>query len=290
MSPLEKRLGFRKLLEASTCHFAADVFDPISARMAADLGFSVGMLAGSVASLAVLGAPDLTLLTMTELAELVRRICRASDLPLMVDADHGYGNALNVRRTVEELEAAGLAALTIEDTALPAPFGGDDKSLISPDEGERKIRAGVSARSDSRLVIIARTAAASIAGIDEAIDRAKRYEGAGADALFFSGIRSEDQLSTLRERLNLPILLGAVPPILADREALAAFGVRICLQGHRPFFSAMRACYEALAALAGGAPPEAIQGPAADVLARVTRRADYERWTAEYLRPLIPRQ
>jgi carboxyvinyl-carboxyphosphonate phosphorylmutase len=281
----KRRERFRAILSAPGCVYPASVFDAISARIAADLGFEMGMLAGSVGAMAVLGAPDLVVLTLTEFAEQAYRISRAADLPLMVDADHGYGNALNVRRTVEELEAAGLAALTIEDTALPAPFGGDDKSLISPDEGERKIRAAVSARSDARLVIVARSAAASVAGIDAAIERAKRYEDAGADALFFSGIRSEDQLSALRQRLNLPILLGAVPPILADRKALAAFGVRICLQGHRPFFAAMRACHEALAALADEARPEAIQGPAADVLARVTRRADYERWTAEYLRP-----
>ncbi len=284
MTPSEKRLRFRQFLGHPGCQFAADVFDPISVRLAEEVGFQVGMLAGSVASMVVLGAPDLTLLTMSELAGLVRRICRASDLPLMVDADHGYGNALNVRRTVEELETAGLAALTIEDTLLPAPFGGDDKSLIAPEEAERKIKAAVSARLDPDLVVVARTAAASIVGIDEAIERAERYAGAGADALFFSGIRSREQLAALHARLKLPILLGAVPAALSHAETLASLGVRICLQGHRPVLAAIRACHEALAALARGTSPEEIQGVSGDVLARALRRAEYDRWTNAYLK------
>ena len=112
----ERRERFRAILEGKACIHPASVFDPVSARIAADLGFELGMFAGSVASLVVLGAPDLTLITLTEFAEQAHRICRAGELPLLVDADHGYGNALNVMRTVQELETAGIAALTIEDT------------------------------------------------------------------------------------------------------------------------------------------------------------------------------
>ena len=284
VTPRERRLRYRALLEQSECRFAADVFDPMSARMAAGLGFKVGMLAGSVASMAILGAPDLCVITMSEFAGLVRRICRASDLPIMVDADHGYGNALNVMRTVEELETAGLAALTIEDTLLPPPFDGSDKALITPEEGERKIKAAVSARCDDSLVIIARTAAASISGIDDAVARAGRYADAGADALFFSGIRSAEQLAAIRARVKLPILLGAVPPTLSDPKVLATYGVRICLQGHRPFLAAMRACHEALAALANGTPPADIKGLEGEALAQATLKSDYAAWTADYLK------
>ena len=252
--------------------------------MAADLGFKVGMVAGSVASMAILGAPDLSVITGSELAGLLQRVCRASDLPIMVDADHGYGNALNVMRTVEDLETAGLAALTIEDTLLPPPFDGSDKALISAEEGERKIKAAVSARCDASLVIIARTAAASISGIDDAVARGARYADAGADALFFSGIRSAEQLDALHQRLRLPILLGAVPSALSDRKALAAYGVRICLQGHKPFLAAMRACHEALTALANGTPPAEIKGLDGDALAQATRRPHYDAWAAEYLK------
>src|SRR5208282_4019634 len=119
----DRRRRFRAVLSGTRCVHPASVFDPISARIAEDLGFEVGMLAGSVASFAVLGAPDLMVLTLSELAEQAYRICRAGNLPLLVDADHGYGNALNAKRTVEELESAGVAALTIEDTLLPASFG-----------------------------------------------------------------------------------------------------------------------------------------------------------------------
>ncbi len=109
----------------STCIRPGSVYDATSIRIAEDLGFELGMFGGSVASLAVLGDPDIALITLTELAEQMRRMSRASALPVLVDADHGYGNALNVRRTVQELEAAGAAGLTIEDTLLPQAFGAD---------------------------------------------------------------------------------------------------------------------------------------------------------------------
>ena len=119
----ERRQRVRDHFAGNECVRPASIFDPVSSRLASDLGFSFGMLGGSIASHTVLGAPDLAGITRAELAEQCRRITRASDISLMVDADHGYGNALNVKRTVEELETAGVAALTIEDTDLPQPFG-----------------------------------------------------------------------------------------------------------------------------------------------------------------------
>jgi carboxyvinyl-carboxyphosphonate phosphorylmutase len=110
------RRSFRQLLASNTCYHTASVFDPMSARIAADLGFEVGILGGSVASLQVLGAPDFALITLSEFAEQATRIGRVAQLPVIADADHGYGNALNVMRTIVELERAGVAALTIEDT------------------------------------------------------------------------------------------------------------------------------------------------------------------------------
>ena len=107
----DRRLRFRAVLSGARCVHPASVFDPISARIAEDLGFETGMLAGSVASMTVLGAPDLIVLTLSELADQAHRICRAGELPLLVDADHGYGNALSVMRTVEALEGAGIAGL-----------------------------------------------------------------------------------------------------------------------------------------------------------------------------------
>jgi carboxyvinyl-carboxyphosphonate phosphorylmutase len=140
-----RREAFRAHLETDHCLVPASIFDAFSARIAEDLGYEIGMVGGSTASLAVLGAPDLIVLTLTEFAEQARRISRASKLPFMVDADHGYGNALNVMRTVEELEAAGVAALTIEDIALPQAYGqGTETRLLSLDEGVGKMRAASS--------------------------------------------------------------------------------------------------------------------------------------------------
>src|SRR3954469_2588311 len=138
-----RREQFRAVLAGSRCVYPGSVHDPISARIAEDLGFEIGMFAGSVASLAVLGAPDLIVLTLSEFAGQAYRINRAGNLPLLVDADHGYGNALNVKRTVEELETAGVAALSIEDTALPRPFGSDAAQLIPIAEGVGKMRAAL---------------------------------------------------------------------------------------------------------------------------------------------------
>src|SRR6201994_3960944 len=171
-----RREKLRSILSGPRCVRPGSVYDAISIRIAADLGFEVGMFGGSWASLAVLGDPDIALITLTELAEQVRRMSRAAALPFLVDADHGYGNALNVRRTVQELEAAGAAGLTIEDTLLPPAFGETKTQLISLEEGVGKMKAALDARRDPSLVIIGRTGAVSISGLDDAIARFTAYE------------------------------------------------------------------------------------------------------------------
>ena len=188
MNLTQRRDRFRAILAGGRCVHPASVYDPLSARIAEDLGFELGMLAGSIASLTVLGAPDLIVLTLTEFAQQILRISRASNLPLLVDADHGYGNALNVKRTVEELETAGVSALTIEDTALPSSYGEVGQTrLISVDEGVGKMRAALAGREDPALVVAARTSAMSVAGLDETILRARAYAATGVDALFLVG-------------------------------------------------------------------------------------------------------
>src|SRR5215813_11399599 len=176
-----RREKLRSVLSGSSCIRPGSVYDAISIRIAADLGFEVGMFGGSVASLAVLGDPDIGLITLTELAEQMRRMSRAASLPVLVDADHGYGNALNVRRTVQELEVAGAAGLTIEDTLLPQAYGEAKTQLISLEEGVGKMKAAVDGRSDPSLVIMGRTGAVSITGLEDAIVRAKVYEATGVD-------------------------------------------------------------------------------------------------------------
>src|SRR6187455_1669443 len=153
----QRREELRAILQGNACIRPGSVYDATSVRIAEDLGFELGMFGGSVASLAVLGDPDVTLITLTELCEQMRRMSRAARLPVIVDADHGYGNALNVRRTVQELEAAGAAGLTIEDTLLPQAYGQAKPELISLDEGVGKMKAAVDGRSDPSLVIFGRT-------------------------------------------------------------------------------------------------------------------------------------
>jgi carboxyvinyl-carboxyphosphonate phosphorylmutase len=284
MNWTERRERFRAILGGGHCVHPGSVFDPISARIAEDLGFELGMFAGSVASLTVLGAPDLIVLTLTEFAAQAYRINRAGKLPLLVDADHGYGNALNVKRTVEELETAGVAALTIEDTALPKPFGESAIRLIPVEEGIGKMRAALGGRQDPKLVIAGRTSAMAVTGLADAIARAKAYEAAGVDAMFFTGVKTRAQLEAVAASVKIPIFLGGVEAELADLDYLSGQGVRICLQGHQPIMAAIRAVHETLQALRNGTPPKALANlPSAALIKQVTRDDDYTRWMNEFL-------
>src|SRR5436853_3442487 len=217
----KRREALRSILAGSTCIRPGSVYDATSIRIAEDLGFELGMFGGSVASLAVLGDPDVALITLTELAEQMRRMSGAAALPLVVDADHGYGNALNVRRTVQELETAGAAGLTIEDTLLPQAFGQAKTQLISLDEGVGKMRAALDARSDPSLVIIGRTSAASVTSVDDAILRGKAYESTGVDALFFTGVKTRADLERISAATTLPVVLGGPTAEMTDWEFLA---------------------------------------------------------------------
>jgi carboxyvinyl-carboxyphosphonate phosphorylmutase len=256
----------------------------MSARIAEDLGYEVGMLAGSTGSLSVLGAPDLIVLTLTEFAAQCYRVCRAGNIALLVDSDHGYGNALNVKRTVEELETAGVSALTIEDTVLPLPHGATKTTLISIEEGVGKMKAALAGRQDPALCIAGRTSAISISGLDDAIARGKAYEEAGVDALFFVGVRTRTELDAISAATRLPLILGGGTPELSDLAYLSARRVRIALQGHQPFAAAVKAIHDTLKALRDGTPPSKLQGVAdAELMKRVTRDADYTKWTKDFL-------
>jgi carboxyvinyl-carboxyphosphonate phosphorylmutase len=280
----QKRQAFRAVLTGTRCLYPASVFDPISARLAEDIGFETAMMAGSIASQTVLGAPDLIVLTLTEFADQARRINRATSLPLLVDSDHGYGNALNVKRTVEELEVAGVSALTIEDTDLPQPFGTTKPRLISIDEGMGKMKAALAGRSDPALIIAGRSSAPAISGLDDAIQRTKAYAACGIDAMFLTGIRTRAELDAIASAVKIPLLLGAGGGELADRDYLASRNVRIALQGHLPFAAAVEAARATMQALRDGTDPADIKGAAsADLMKKVTRDADYRAWMKEYL-------
>lgn len=280
----DRRRRFRALLAGDRCFHPGSVFDPISARIAEDLGFEIGMFAGSTASLTVLGAPDLIVLTLSEFAGQAYRINRAGNLPLMVDADHGYGNALNVKRTVEELETAGVCGMSIEDTELPTPHGTTKPRLISIAEGVGKMKAALAGCQDPLLCIAGRTSAIIITGLDDAIARGRAYEAAGVDALFFVGIKTRAELDAISAVTRLPLILGGVSGDLADRDYLASRRVRIALQGHQPFAAGVKAVHDTLKALRDGTAPSKLQGVAsAELMKKVTRDDDYARWTRDFL-------
>lgn len=284
MVPQDKREAFRAILSGKDVIRPGSVYDPISARIAEDVGFELGLFGGSAASLTILGDPDLLLITLSELAEQVRRICRAGNIPVLVDADHGYGNALNVRRTVQELEAAGAAGLTIEDMLLPQAYGQAKPQVISMDEGVGKMKAALSGRSDLSLVIVGRTGAAAITSIDDAVARAKAYEATGVDALFFTGLKTRAELQAIAAATKLPIIMGSADGELADTAFLASQRVRVANQGHAPIAAATQAVYETLKALRDGTSPKELKGlPSSDLTNRVMREADAKARIAEFL-------
>lgn len=274
------RAQFRALLASSACYHTASVFDPMSARIAADLGFEVGILGGSVASLQVLAAPDFALISLSEFVEQATRIGRVARLPVIADADHGYGNALNVMRTVVELERAGIAALTLEDTLLPAQFGRKSTDLIGIDEGVGKIRAALEARVDPDLAIIARTHA-GVLEVDEVIRRTVAYQEAGADAICMVGVGDFEHLEAIAQHLSVPLMLVSYGnPSLRDDARLASLGVRIVVDGHAAYFAAIKATYDCLREQRG---IPASDHNATELTHKYTQPEDYIVWAREYM-------
>ena len=286
MNPTERRQRYRSYLAREQCIQPASIFDPISSRLATSLGFEIGMFAGSVASGVVLGAPDITVITLSEFVDQARRITRASDISLMVDSDHGYGNAMNVMRTVSELEAAEVCAMSIEDTVLPTPFGEKQgASVVSLEEAVGKMKAAVAAKRDPETVVIGRCAAMSVEGIDSVVARAKAYEDAGVDALFITGLSTKSHVEAVEAVTELPLMLGSAPAELQDASWLAAHRVRIALKGHLSFQTMIQGIYEALKHHADGGEPAGLSHriPSADVLAQALAYADYDGWQKDFL-------
>lgn len=282
---LDSRARLRSILGGRDAVKACSLFDPMSARIADELEIDVGLMGGSLASLAVLGAPDLVLLTLTELAEQVRRVCRAGRVSAIIDADHGYGNALNVVRAVEELAAAGAAGCTIEDTLLPRAHGASDTvQLLSLEEGVGKMRAAVEARGDSGMVILGRTSAHALTGVDDAIKRLQAYEQAGVDGLFIPGLKSRDDLDRIAAGVKLPLVVGGVGEKIADPDYLASRQVRVWSAGHDAFAAGVQAVFDTMKAVRDGTPPKDLRNIASGALmARLTRATDYDSATRNYL-------
>ncbi len=224
----------RALLESGQTIVAPGAFDPLAARLVEEAGFPAVYMTGFGTSAALIGRPDVGLLTMTEMAGNAGRIAACVDIPVIADADTGYGNPLNVIRTVGAFEAAGVAGIHIEDQVAPKKCGHmEGKQVIPAQEMAEKVRAAVEARAQPEFVIIARTDARAVEGLAAAIERGRLYRAAGADVLFIEAVVSEAEAEEVASAFpGVPLLFnwaegGKTPPIGLDR--LAELGYRIVI-------------------------------------------------------------
>jgi methylisocitrate lyase len=228
------------------------VFNALVARMAERLGYRAVYLSGGALSAAA-GVPDVGLLTLSEFVDQARAIAQATALPLLCDADTGFGEALNVERTVRLFEAAGVAGIHLEDQQLPKRCGHlSGKALVEPAVMAAKLRAAVAARRDPSFVVMARTDARGVEGFDAAVRRAHLYLDAGADAIFPEALENADEFARFGDRVKAPLLanmteFGRSPNL--DFAALAGMGYRLVLYPLTGFRVALRAAGDALAQL-----------------------------------------
>ena len=221
------------------------VFDTLSAQIASRAGFPLAFVSGYSVAATAIGEPDMGLLTQTEMIDRARRICMSVSIPIIVDADTGYGNPLNVRRTVHELIAAGAAGCFLEDQVWPKKCGHmRGKRVIERDDYIQKIRAAVEAREDRDFFIVARTDALAVVGLDEAIGRVEAARAAGADASFVEAPASRQDLEAIGRRSPAPnvanMIEGGRTPVLPQQE-LAALGFQLILYPLAGLFAAARA-------------------------------------------------
>ena len=281
------RERFRQVISRDTCTLAANIFDPLSARIAHMLEYEVCVLSGSVGKVANLGVPDAVLSNMSDVVDHCRRITRIADVSLMVDAEDGFGNAVNVVRTVREMEAAGVAAIEIEDNFVPKKFNVQDPGLISKEEQVGKLKAAVAARTDLTTVIVARSAAFGLCPLDEAVDRLTVYSQTGAEAVMLTGVNSREQIEAAHRATSLPLCILALPPEARnDTDFLAANGVRILMLGNPTFAVAVKAIYDSLKHLKDGEAMEELAARQAppELLRSVNRTGEFMELQEEYLK------
>ncbi len=231
-TPSQRRQAFRAGLASGRLQVLPGAFTPLSIRLIEDKGFDGAYISGAVMA-AELGLPDIGLTTLSEVAQRAHQISRMSDLPTLVDADTGFGEPMNVARTVHELEDAGVAGLHLEDQVNPKRCGHlDGKAVVDLDTAVKRIRAAVDARRDADLVIMARTDIRGVEGLDAAIDRAKALEAAGADAIFPEAMASLDEFAAMRKAVSVPILANMTEfgkSALFTHEQLADVGVNLVI-------------------------------------------------------------
>jgi len=235
----------RELLDGDEAVLCPGVVSPLFAQMAARAGFETLYATGAGISNMWLGMPDLGLAGMSEVLAVTSRIIAAVDVPVLADVDTGYGNALNVTRTVQEYERAGAAGIQLEDQVNPKRCGHfDQKEVAAPQEMVERIIAATEARRDPRFVIVARTDAAAVEGLDAALGRARLYARAGADALFVEAPRTREELAIIGRELDLPLVAnmveGGKTPLLSADE-LGALGYRLVLYANTTLRMSMSA-------------------------------------------------
>lgn len=257
--------SLRELLARPEPILAPGAYDALSARLIEAAGFPAVYMTGFGSAASLLGRPDVGLLGMTEMVDNARRIAGAVAVPVIADADTGYGNPINVIRTVHEYEHAGVAAIHIEDQLSPKKCGHmEGKQLVSVEEMLAKVRAAVAARRTD-LVLIARTDARAVEGLDGALNRARLYQQAGADVIFFEAPQSEAEIETVAYKLSdVPLLFnwaegGKTPPIAYAR--LRELGFRIVIFPIGAMLAATRAIRDLLQTIrADGTPAAALDG------------------------------
>ncbi len=230
ITPADKRAAFRARLATGELLRLPGAFNPLSARLIQHKGFEGVYISGAVIS-ADLGLPDVGLTTLTEVATRAAQIARMTDLPSLVDADTGFGEPMNVARTVQTLEDAGVAGLHIEDQVNPKRCGHlDGKAVVDTDTALKRIRAAAEARRDPNLLIMARTDIRAVDGLQAAIDRAKQLVGAGADAIFPEAMADLSEFEAVRKAVDVPILANMTEFGKSDlftTKQLADIGVNI---------------------------------------------------------------
>jgi 2-methylisocitrate lyase-like PEP mutase family enzyme len=272
--------NFRALLRGSEMIVAPGAYDGITARLTEQAGYSAVYMTGAGTAMAR-GYPDLGLLDMTEMAANAGVIARTVQIPVIADADTGYGNELNVTRTVKEYESRGVAGLHIEDQVMPKRCGHlDGKEIIPAPQFISKIRAAVAARRDPDFVIIARTDMRAVAGFDEAISRANAAIDAGADMAFVEAVQTTEELAAVPKLVKGPCLLNVVPGGKTPRIALPdaqALGYKLAILPGLLLSAVMVAADQALRAVKNGAMPEA---PRNANVADTFRRFGADEWNA----------
>lgn len=282
--------SLRSLLARPNILIIPGAADALTARLIQEAGFAAVYATGAGIANAQFALPDIGLITMTEMLASIRRIVDAVDVPILADADTGYGNPLNVMRAVREYEHAGVAALQIEDQTFPKKCGHfSGKEVVPAEEMVQKIRAAVDARSDPNLVLIARTDALATHGFDEAVNRARLYAANGADVIFVEAPTQRDQVAQLPKEINAPLLFnlteGARSPLYSAQE-LETFGYKIVIYPNLLLRVTMRATQDALSVLRAEGSSQAIVPRMVDwqERQRVVRLREFEELDRKFVR------